>query len=52
MNGERSTVNGSFHQPVLLEAVLAAARDAKRIVDGTVGDGGHAEALLAAGARN
>ena len=40
----------AFHQPVLLSAVLAAARGARRAVDATVGDGGHAEALRAAGA--
>jgi 16S rRNA (cytosine1402-N4)-methyltransferase len=39
-----------FHQPVLLSQVLEAARGARRIVDGTLGDGGHAEALLATGA--
>jgi len=40
----------TFHQPVLLPAVLAAAQGARRAVDATVGDGGHAEALRAAGA--
>ena len=39
-----------MHRPVLLEAVLAAADGARRIVDGTVGDGGHAEALRRGGA--
>lgn len=39
-----------FHQPVLLAPVLDAARGARRVVDGTLGDGGHAEALRAAGA--
>ncbi|PYP42778.1 MAG: 16S rRNA (cytosine(1402)-N(4))-methyltransferase [Gemmatimonadetes bacterium] len=43
-------MNGQFHQPVMLDAVLSAASGARRVVDGTVGDGGHAEALLAAGA--
>jgi 16S rRNA (cytosine1402-N4)-methyltransferase len=33
------------HQPVLLASVLAAAAGARRIVDATLGDGGHAEAL-------
>jgi 16S rRNA (cytosine1402-N4)-methyltransferase len=33
------------HQPVLLASVLAAAAGAHRIVDATLGDGGHAEAL-------
>ena len=40
------------HIPVLLEAVLAALRVAERptgrFVDGTVGAGGHAAAILAA----
>ncbi|HET8634145.1 MAG TPA: 16S rRNA (cytosine(1402)-N(4))-methyltransferase RsmH [Gemmatimonadales bacterium] len=40
----------AFHRPVLLGPVLAAARGARRAVDGTLGDGGHAEALLRAGA--
>jgi len=35
---------------VLLQAVLTAAAGAKRAVDGTLGDGGHAAALLEAGA--
>ncbi len=33
------------HHPVLLAPVLAAAADARRVVDATLGDGGHAEAL-------
>jgi len=39
-----------YHKPVLVEAVLAAARGAQRAVDATLGDGGHAEALRAQGA--
>lgn len=39
-----------FHVPVLLDAVLALAAGARRAVDGTLGDGGHAAALRAAGA--
>ncbi len=38
------------HVPVLLAPVLAAAAGAARAVDGTLGDGGHAEALRRAGA--
>jgi 16S rRNA (cytosine1402-N4)-methyltransferase len=38
------------HVPVLLAPVLAAAAGARRAVDATLGDGGHAEALRAAGA--
>ena len=40
-----------YHLPVLLEPVLAAARGARRVVDATLGDGGHAAAFLAAGAQ-
>jgi 16S rRNA (cytosine1402-N4)-methyltransferase len=39
----------SFHIPVLLEPVLAAARGTRRAVDATLGDGGHSAALLEAG---
>jgi 16S rRNA (cytosine1402-N4)-methyltransferase len=39
-----------IHTPVLLPEVLAAARGARRVVDATVGHGGHAAALLAVGA--
>ena len=38
-----------FHVPVLLAAVLAAAGGARRAVDATLGDGGHAAALLEQG---
>jgi len=38
------------HVPVLLAPVLAAAAGARRAVDATLGDGGHAEALRLAGA--
>ena len=40
----------TFHLPVLLDPVLAAARGARRVVDATLGDGGHAAALLEQGA--
>jgi 16S rRNA (cytosine1402-N4)-methyltransferase len=39
-----------FHHPVLLDAVLHAASGARRVVDCTLGDGGHAAALRARGA--
>jgi 16S rRNA (cytosine1402-N4)-methyltransferase len=39
----------TFHVPVLLHSVLAAARGAHRAVDATLGDGGHALALRDAG---
>jgi 16S rRNA (cytosine1402-N4)-methyltransferase len=38
------------HVPVLLGPVLAAAASARRIVDATLGDGGHAAGLVAGGA--
>jgi 16S rRNA (cytosine1402-N4)-methyltransferase len=40
----------ALHRPVLLDAVLRAAEGARRVVDATLGHGGHAEALRAAGA--
>jgi 16S rRNA (cytosine1402-N4)-methyltransferase len=39
----------NFHVPVLLDAILAAAQGAARAVDATLGDGGHAAALLESG---
>ena len=39
-----------FHLPVLLEPILAAAAGATRVVDATLGDGGHAQALRRGGA--
>ena len=44
-----SQPSSTFHVPVLLDPVLAAARDARRAVDATLGDGGHAAALLGQG---
>jgi 16S rRNA (cytosine1402-N4)-methyltransferase len=41
--------NPSYHVPVLLEPVVAAAAGARRAVDATLGGGGHAEALRRAG---
>lgn len=41
-----SEPSSTFHVPVLLDPVLAAARGARRAVDATLGDGGHAAALL------
>lgn len=40
----------AFHRPVLLAPIVARAAGATRVVDGTLGHGGHAEAFLAAGA--
>jgi 16S rRNA (cytosine1402-N4)-methyltransferase len=39
-----------FHLPVLLDAVMALASGARRAVDCTLGDGGHAAAFRAVGA--
>jgi 16S rRNA (cytosine1402-N4)-methyltransferase len=39
----------SFHIPVLLQPVVAAAAGSRRAVDATLGGGGHTEALRAAG---
>ena len=38
------------HVPVLLEPIIARARGSVRVVDGTLGHGGHAAAFLAGGA--
>jgi 16S rRNA (cytosine1402-N4)-methyltransferase len=40
------------HIPVLLEAVLSLLPPAERMIDGTLGAGGHTQALLDAGAGN
>src|SRR5215213_3322222 len=45
-----SEPHSKYHVPVLLTPVLEAARGARRAVDATLGDGGHAAALLNAGA--
>ena len=45
-----SEPEAAYHVPVLLRAVSAAAGNARRVVDATLGDGGHAAALLASGA--
>jgi 16S rRNA (cytosine1402-N4)-methyltransferase len=39
-----------LHTPALLPEILALASDATRVVDGTLGDGGHSAAFIAAGA--
>jgi 16S rRNA (cytosine1402-N4)-methyltransferase len=40
----------TWHDPVLREEVLGAAGPARRVVDATLGDGGHSAAFLTAGA--
>jgi 16S rRNA (cytosine1402-N4)-methyltransferase len=43
--------DSEWHAPVLVDAVCHALRDANVILDGTLGGGGHTEALLARGHR-
>jgi 16S rRNA (cytosine1402-N4)-methyltransferase len=43
--------DSAWHAPVLVDAVCEALRDARTVLDGTLGGGGHAEALLARGHR-
>ena len=40
----------AYHAPVLVREVLGLLAGARTVLDGTLGGGGHAEALLAAGA--
>jgi hypothetical protein len=47
---DMADLTSPYHVPVLLPAIVAAARGARRVVDATLGDGGHAAALLEAGA--
>lgn len=46
-----SGTSDEYHVPVLLRSVLRAGQGASRMVDATVGGGGHAAAFLAQGAR-
>lgn len=41
--------DSAWHAPVLVAEVCEALRDCPRVLDGTLGGGGHAEALLARG---
>ena len=43
------TASSAFHAPVLADAVVGFLRDAKRVLDCTLGGGGHSLALLDAG---
>src|SRR5688572_19650035 len=38
-----------YHEPVLVTEVVDVLRNAKSVLDGTLGGGGHSEALLEAG---
>jgi len=46
-----STFATSYHAPVLVDAVVSACATATTVLDGTLGGGGHAAALVAAGKR-
>ena len=52
MPGETESTGGCFHRPVLLRETVSALQPApgKTFLDGTVGGGGHALALLESGA--
>src|SRR5688572_22238678 len=45
----RKTPTAGYHAPVLLSEVLSLLANAKSVLDGTLGGGGHAEALLMKG---
>lgn len=45
----RLVTGGEYHAPVLAAEVVDLLRSAKSVLDGTLGGGGHAEALLEAG---
>jgi 16S rRNA (cytosine1402-N4)-methyltransferase len=47
---EMANASPPYHLPVLLGPVLVAARGARRVVDATLGDGGHAEGFRSTGA--
>ncbi len=49
MSSPRPTFDTAYHAPVLAEEVVELLRSAKSVLDGTLGGGGHSEALLAAG---
>ncbi len=42
--------DSAYHAPVLVDEVLALLAGARRVLDGTLGGGGHTEALLGRGA--
>ena len=44
-----AAVPAGYHQPVLAREVVELLKDAKTVLDGTLGGGGHSEALLRAG---
>lgn len=46
----RTSFDSEYHAPVLASEVVQLLRNAKSVLDGTLGGGGHSEALLTAGA--
>lgn len=48
---KRSPAESGYHAPVLLAEVVELFANAKSVLDGTLGGGGHSEALLMKGAR-
>jgi 16S rRNA (cytosine1402-N4)-methyltransferase len=50
MPDETGAWDSTYHAPVLVSEIVAALAGAPRILDGTLGGGGHAAALLDAGA--
>jgi 16S rRNA (cytosine1402-N4)-methyltransferase len=49
MTDEGARWDSPYHAPVMVDSVLAHLRGAGRVLDGTLGGGGHAAALLDAG---
>ena len=49
MTDEGARWDSPYHAPVMVDSVVAHLRGAERILDGTLGGGGHAAALLSAG---
>jgi 16S rRNA (cytosine1402-N4)-methyltransferase len=45
----RTSFDSEYHAPVLASEVVRLLRNAKSVLDGTLGGGGHSEALLTAG---
>lgn len=50
-NPDRPAWASDYHAPVLVAEVVELMAGARRVLDGTLGGGGHTEALLAAGAQ-
>lgn len=48
-NADGSDGDSAYHAPVLAREVMDVLRGAKRVLDGTLGGGGHAQAMLDSG---